>query len=174
MLSRVPKEVIASLLAATTAYIGSTALHLPPWAIFVAWAGTYLAGGPTPPVMKKMWATMPIGSTYALIIIVVVQHLGGILGHGYWGSATVQAVVILVVNTALMYTGRIRAVNLVPGMFFGFASMFATFYGGFGWDPTNPLVAWVAVIAMNALGPVYAWVAEWLSTPRAAAGVAHD
>lgn len=166
MLSRLPKEVIASLLAASTAYIGQTALHLPPWAIFIGWAGTYLAGGATLPVMKRLWAAMPVGSTYALIIIVVLQHVGGLLGSGFWGSATVQAVVILVVNTALMYTSRISALSLTPGMFLGFASMFATFYGGFGWDSQNPFVAWIAVIAMNALGPVYAWVAEWLSTPR--------
>ncbi len=166
MLSKLPKEVIASILAATTAYIGSTALHLPPWAIFIGWAGTYLAGGPKLPVMKKLWAAMPAGSTFALIIIVVMQHAGGLLGDGFWGSSTVQAVVILVVNTALMYSSRIPALSLTPGMFFGFASMFATFYGGFGWDSSNPLVAWIAVIAMNALGPVYAWLAEWLGTPR--------
>ena len=54
-------------------------------------------------------------------------------------------------------------------MFFGFASFFATFFGGFGWDTSNPWVAWIAVIAMNALGPVYAWLAEWLVKPPASA-----
>lgn len=170
MLHKLPHEVIASILAATTAYIGSTALNLPPWAIFIGWAGTYLAGGPKLPVMKKLWTAMPAGSTFALIIILVMQYWGTAFGSGYWGSSTMQALVILVVNTALMYTGRTKLFGLIPGMFFGFASMFATFYGGFGWDASNPFVAWISVIAMNALGPVYAWLAEWLATPLSGPG----
>lgn len=165
MLSKVPHEIVASILAATTAFVGGIALHLPPWAIFIGWAGTYLAGGPNLPAMKRMWAAMPVGSTYALIIILLDGAIGGVLGNGFWGSNLVLALIILVVNTALMYTGRIKVFSLIPGMFFGFASMFATFFGGFGWDPKNPFVAWIAVILMNALGPVYAWVAEWLTTP---------
>ena len=62
MLSKVPHEIVASILAATTAFVGGNALHLPPWAIFIAWAGTYLAGGPHLAVMKRLWAAMPVGS----------------------------------------------------------------------------------------------------------------
>lgn len=166
MLYKIPHEIIASILAATTAFVGNFALHLPPWAIFIGWAGTYLAGGPKLPVMTKLWAAMPVGSTYALIIILLDTAFGGILGSGFWGTSIVLAVIIFAVNTCLMYTGRIKIFSLVPGMFFGFASMFATFFGGFGWAPTNPWVAWISVILMNALGPVYAWVAHWLGTPR--------
>ena len=166
MLSKIPSEVIASILAATTAFIGATALHLPPWAIFIGWAGTYLAGGPHLPAMKKMWAAMPIGSTYALIIVLICNKFGTAFGSGTWAMASFQAIVILVVNTALMFTGRVKVFSLVPAMFFGFASMFATYYGGFGWKTSLPWVAWIAVIVMNFLGPIYAWVAEWLSTPR--------
>ena len=91
---------------------------------------------------------------------------------------TMLALVILVVNSALMFTGRIKMFSLIPGMFFGFAGFFATYFGGFGWDPTNPWVAWVCVIAMTALGPVYAWLAEWLVkapslSPAAATSTPH-
>ena len=166
MLSKVPHEIVASILAATTAFIGGNALHLPPWAIFIGWAGTYLAGGPHLAVMKRLWAAMPVGSTYALIIVLLDMRLGSAFGDSTLAQDSVLALIILVVNSALMYTGRIKIFSLIPGMFFGFASFFATFFGGFGWDTKNPWVAWVAVIAMNALGPVYAWLAEWLVKPR--------
>lgn len=171
MLHKIPNEVIASILAATTAFIGNIVWGLPPWAIFIGWAGTYLAGGPHLPVMKKMWAAMPVGSTYALIIILLNTKWGTAFGTGWWGTTCFLAVTILVVNTALMYTGRVKVFALVPAMFFGFASMFATYFGGWGWKPSNQwaaiFAAWVVVIAMNFLGPIYAWVAEWLGTPRA-------
>jgi len=166
MLRKIPHEIVASILAATTAFIGGNALHLPPWAIFIGWAGTYLAGGPRLSVMKRMWAAMPVGATYALIIVLIDTRFGEVLGKSTLATDTVLALIILVVNSALMYTGQIKIFSLVPAMFFGFASFFATYFGGFGWDPKNPWVAWIAVIAMNALGPVYAWLAEWLVKPR--------
>ncbi len=174
MLSKVPHEIVASILAATTAFVGGNALHLPPWAIFIAWAGTYLAGGPHLAVMKRLWAAMPVGSTYALIIVLLDQRIGTSLGTSTIAQDTVLALIILVVNSALMYTGRVKVFSLIPGMFFGFASFFATFFGGFGWDTSNPWVAWIAVIAMNALGPVYAWLAEWLVKPRHAEAAVPD
>ena len=76
----------------------------------------------------------------------------------------VLAVIILVVNTALMYSGRTRVLALIPGMFLGFASYFATVFGGFGFAPQNPWAAWVSVLAMNALGPVFALVAHRVAT----------
>jgi len=166
MLRKVPQEIVASLLAATTAFVGGNALHLPPWAIFIGWAGTYLAGGPHLPVMKKMLAAMPAGATYALIIVLIDTRFCDVLGKSTLAQDATLALIILVVNSALMYTGRIKIFSLVPAMFFGFASFFATYFGGFGWDTKNPWVAWICVIAMNALGPVYAWVADWLVRPR--------
>jgi hypothetical protein len=165
MLSKVPHEIVASILAASTAFVGGNALHLPPWAIFIAWAGTYLAGGPHIAVMKRLWATMPVGATYALIIVLIDTHFGDLLGTSTLARDAMLALVILIVNSALMFTGRIKMFSLIPGMFLGFASFFATYFGGFGWDPTNPWVAWIAVIAMLSLGPIYAWLAEWLVRP---------
>jgi hypothetical protein len=165
MLSKLPHEVVASILAATTAFVGGNALHMPPWAIFIAWAGTYLAGGPHRVVMKRLWATMPVGATYALVIVLLDREFGDLLGTSTLARDAMLALVILTVNTALMYTGRIAFFSLIPGMFFGFAAFFATYFGGFGWDSTNPWVAWVCVIAMLVLGPVYAWLADWLVKP---------
>ena len=162
-LRALPSEVVASILAATTAFIGGTALHLPPWAIFIGWAGTYLAGGAKPDVLRSMWLAMPAGSTFALVIVLLDTEFGTLLGDSQLAMNATLAIIILVVNTALMYTGRTKAFHLIPAMFLGFASYFATFFGNFGWAPGHAWAAWVAVIAMNALGPVYAVVATWIS-----------
>ena len=165
MRERIPHEIAASILAASTAFIGGTALNLPPWAIFIGWAGTFLSGGPSLAVARRMWLAMPAGSIFALVIVLVTQHLGNTLGSSRWGQDTVLAVTILVVNSVLMYSGRLRLLSLVPAMFFGFASYFATFFGGFGFKAGDPWAAWVSVVAMNALGPVFAYLATKLTFP---------
>lgn len=174
MLRKVPHEIVASLLAATTAFIGGTALHLPPWAIFIGWAGTYLAGGPRLDVMKRLWFAMPVGSSYALIIVLLDLEFATAFGTSQLAKNAVLALFILVVNTALMFTGRIKMFSLIPAMFLGFASYFATFFGGFGFVAGNPWAAWISVIAMNALGVFYAWLAEWLVKPSAAEAVSES
>lgn len=135
----VPHEIVASILAGLTAFIGGTALNLPPWAIFIGWAGTFLAGGPSMAVARKLWAAMPAGSTFAMVIVLIDQHIGTAFGQSRLAQDAVLALIILVVNTALMYTGRIGYFSLIPGMFFGFASYFATYLGGFGFHPGNLL-----------------------------------
>jgi len=71
-----------------------------------------------------------------------------------WGFTLAQMAIIVVLTSCLMYTGRIRALSFIPGMFFGFGSFFATFFGGFGPSPHNPFAAWIATVLMNALGPL--------------------
>jgi hypothetical protein len=171
---RIPHEIVASVLAATTAFIGGNALDLPPWAIFIGWAGTFLAGGPSLQVARRLWLAMPAGSAFALLIVLIDKQVGTVLGSSRVASDAVLALIILVVNCALMYTGRTRLFSLVPGMFFGFASYFATFFGGFGFAPQNPWAAWVSVVAMNALGPVFAYLSVKLAFPRSAPAAAGD
>lgn len=153
-----PPEIVASVLAGLTAFIGGNILNLPTWGIFIAWAGTFLLGGPSLDNAKRLWRAMPAGSTFALAIVLVDGWLGTALGSSTLAKDVVLGVVIFVFNSALMYTGRTRLFALVPGMFFGFASFFATFFGGFGFVPHNPFAAWLSVVVMNALGPVFAYL----------------
>lgn len=169
MKDRIPHEIVASILAGITAFIGGTALNLPPWAIFIGWAGTFLAGGPSLAAAKKLWVAMPAGSTFALIIVEIDKQIGNGLGSSRWGQDLILGLIIFVINSALMYAGRTRLFSLVPGMFFGFASFFATFFGGFGWDAGNVWAAWASVIVMNALGPVFAYLSVKLAFPLPAA-----
>ncbi|TCU46730.1 DUF1097 domain-containing protein [Curtobacterium sp. PhB146] len=167
MRERIPHEIVASVLAGTTAFIGGNALHLPTWAIFISWAGMFLLGAkPTLRNATRLWAAMPIGSAFGLVIVLLDQRFGTVLGEGQAAQNTVLALLILVVNCALMYTGRTRLFGLVPGMFLGFASFFATCFGGFGFDPGNAWAAWASVVVMNALGPVFAYLSRRLTFAR--------
>lgn len=158
--------IVASLLAVTTVIISLPPYDLPPWAIFIGWAGTFAAGGPTPEVLKKIWPVMPVGSVTAFLIV-----LGfNVASHYLTGVAFIaaQCVILFCLNLAQMLLARVPGLGLgfVPGMFFGFASYFATFYGGFGPSPHSPIAALVAVILMNALGPLYAWLNVKLAAPH--------
>ncbi len=153
---KLPAEIVASALAVTTIFIVQLPGHLPPWAIFIAWAATFAAGGPKPEVMKKLWITMPIGSVVACIIV-----LGFKMAAQYFSGPSLiaaECVILFCLNGAMMSLGRLPAFAFIPGMFFGFASYFATFFGNFGPTPGDPFAALVAVLLMNALGPVYAWL----------------
>ena len=159
-----PAEIVASLLAVTTIVISLPPYHLPPWAIFISWAGTFAAGGPSAPVLRKIWPTMPIGSFFAFLIVlcfgIASQHFQGT------GFILAQMAILFCLNTALMLTARIPGLGFIPGMFFGFASFFATFFGGFGPVPHDPVAALAATILMNALGPAYAWINARFSAPH--------
>ncbi len=164
MHDRIPKEVVASILASTTVILSLPPTNLPPWAIFIGWAGTFAAGGPHKDVFKKLWPAMPLGSFTALIIVFVKDDLLSPMLPGHWDIAGEMATIFFF-NCLMMLLGRTRFFPFVPGMFFGFASFFATFYGGWGPVENNLWAAFVAVIIMNALGPIYAWLNEKLAFP---------
>ena len=163
MRNRIPAEVVASVLAATTVILSLPPTNLPPWAIFVTWAGTFAAGGPTKENLKKIWPVMPLGSFVAMIIVLLFQWTAPY----FPGNAGIvsQMVIIFVLNASMMLLGRTNLFQFVPGMFFGFASFFATFFGGWGPVAHNPFSAFVAVVVMNFLGPIYAWLNVKLSFP---------
>jgi uncharacterized protein DUF1097 len=164
--NRVAVEVAASVLAATTAFIGGNAANLPVWGIFVGWAGTFALGGPSRDVAKRLWLTMPIGSTGALVIVASSSYLGPFFSAATAVQDVVLAICIFVFNGLMMSLGRVKLLSTVPGMFFGFSSYFATYFGGFGFAPHNLWAAWVSVVAMNALGPVFAYLNARLTFPR--------
>jgi hypothetical protein len=167
-----PAEIVASALAVTTIFIGMPPWNLPPWAIFITWAGTFAAGGPTAANLRKFWIAMPIGAFTAFLIVLGFQWSGSI----FTGAAALiaQCVILFCLNGLMMSLGRIPAVGFVPGMFFGFASFFATMFGGFGPDPKNPVLALIACVAMNFLGPVYAWLTARFGAHHHAEKVTRD
>lgn len=150
-MKKLPVETVSSALAVTTLFVP---YHLPPWAIFIGWAGTFAAGGPKAEVLRKIWPTMALGCVVACLIVLgftyAAKHLDG-------AALTIaQCVILFCLNGSMMALGRFEPLAFVPGMFFGFASYFATLFGGFGPVPKDPLVALGSVLVMIALGPVYA------------------
>ena len=107
---------------------------------------------------------MPVGSTYAMIIVMAFEQAS----HSYAGYSflVAQMVILFSLNSCLMYTARIPMFGFIPGMFFGFASYFGTVFGGFGPAPNNPSLAWVAVVPMSAIGPLFAWLSVKVSRPH--------
>ena len=160
-----PAEIVASLLATTTIIESLPPFNLPPWAVFIGWAGTFAMGGPSRENLQMLWRVMPIGSFVALIITLLFMSAADYLA----GAALIitEMVILFVLNTAMLLLARLKLFSAPYGMFFGFASYFATMFGGFGPIPNNPYWAFVAVIIMNAIGPAYAWMNyNWASHPH--------
>jgi hypothetical protein len=155
-MKKLPAEIVASALAVTTIFITLLPYHLPPWAIFITWAGTFAAGGPTKEVLRKIWPAMFVGNIFAFVIVLCFRFAAAQLA----GPALIAAecVILFVLNATMMSLGRLPLFSFIPGMFFGFASYFATYFGGFGPVPKDPAFALLAVMAMNGLGPIYAWL----------------
>jgi hypothetical protein len=160
-----PREFAASLLAITTVPMGLPPTHLPPWAVFISWAGTFAAGGPKPEVLRKLAPTQPVGSLVAMVIVLCFGAAADALPAG---APTVFAEmgILFVLNSAMIFLARVvPALSFVPGMFFGFASYFATYFGGFGLEAGNEFHALWAAVAMNAVGLLYAWLNVKLMRP---------
>lgn len=163
-MKKFPPEIVASGLAATTVLISLPPYNLPPWAIFISWAAVFAMGGPTPQNLRKIWPVMPIGSFFAFLIVLGFTAASKVFTGGAFIVS--QMVILFCLNALMMSLARLPGLGFIPGMFFGFASYFATMFGGFGPVPHNPVAALVAVILMNALGPAYGWVKEHYSTPE--------
>jgi hypothetical protein len=163
---KLPTEIVASLLAATTVLISLPPYHLPPWAIFISWAGTFAMGGPSKENLKRIWVVMPIGSTAAFLIVLGFSFASQLFSGTSFIIA--QMVILFCLNAGMMLLARLPELAFIPGMFFGFASYFATMFGGFGPVPHNPLAALIAVVLMNGLGPFYAWLNARFAAPHGA------
>ncbi|TDT98106.1 uncharacterized protein DUF1097 [Streptomyces sp. 846.5] len=155
---RLPHEVSASIVAFATVFLLMSPLRMPTWAIFITWAGTFLLGGPSRANAVKMITATTAGAAYGVAAVLLNRATGTMLGHSELGRTVALALVVFVVNGTLLATGRIPAFSLIPGMFFGFASLFGTYYGGFGFASGNLAAAFVSSAAMSALGPLCAFL----------------
>jgi hypothetical protein len=155
---RLPHEVSASIVAFATVFLTMSPLRMPTWAIFITWAGTFLLGGPSRPNAIKLITATTTGAAFGVVAVLLNRATGDMFGSSEFGRTVALGLVIFVVNGTLLATGRIRVFSLIPGMFFGFASLFATYFGGFGFDAGNLAAAFVSAAAMCALGPLCAYL----------------
>ena len=84
-----PAEVVASLLAVTTVLMVQLPYHLPVWAIFISWAGTFAMGGPTGANLKRIWPVLPIGSITGFLVVCGFKLASGYLSGNGLLTATV-------------------------------------------------------------------------------------
>jgi hypothetical protein len=159
---RLPHEISASIVAFATVFLAMSPLNMPTWAIFVTWAGTFMLGGPTKANAVKLISATTAGAGFGVVAILLNRATGTMFGHGEFGKTIALGLVIFVVNGTLLATGRLPALSLIPGMFFGFASLFATYFGGFGFSSGHLAAAFVSSAAMSALGPLCAFLGVWL------------
>jgi hypothetical protein len=159
---RIPLEGSATLLAASTIFIGGAPLNLPTWGIFLSWAATSLCGGPSRSSVVALGRTLLMGAVFALATIWLQGLLASIAGPLIpdWGPGLVA---ILVMNPGMLLLGRIRALSLIPGMFIGFSTVLATHLGHFGPVPGSIAAAFISGLGMNLLGLGFAWVAVSMS-----------
>ena len=155
---RLPHEVSASIVAGATVFLTMSPLHMPTWAIFITWAGTFLLGGPTRPNAVKIISATTAGAGFGVVAVLLNRATGTVFGTSELGETVALALLIFLVNGTLLATGRLRVLSLIPGMFFGFASLFGTYFGGFGFDAHNLAAAFVSAAAMCALGPLCAFL----------------
>ena len=170
---RLPHEISASIVAFATVFLGMAPLHMPTWAIFITWAGTFLLGGPTWANAVKLGTATTAGAAFGVAAILLNRATGAMFGTSELGTTLALGAVIFVVNGTLLATGRLRPFALIPGMFFGFASLFATYFGGFGFAPGNLGAAFVSSAAMSALGPLCAFLGLRLMFSAPAKPAAH-
>lgn len=155
---RLPHEVSASIVAFATVFPAMSPLNLPTWAIFITWAGTFLLGGPTRANAVKLIIATTAGAGFGVAAVLLNRATGTMFGTGAFAQTVALGLVIFVVNGTLLAAGRLRALSLIPGMFFGFASLFATYFGGFGFASGDLAAAFVSSAAMSALGPLCAFL----------------
>jgi hypothetical protein len=151
-----PHEVSASIVAFATVFLLMSPLNMPTWAIFITWAGTFLQGGPSLANAIAMVTATTTGAGFGVAAVLLNRETGTMFGTGVFAQTLAPAVVVFFVNGTLLATSRLRPFALIPGMFFGFASVFATYFGGFGYDAGHLGAAFVSAAAMCALGPLCA------------------
>ncbi|MBK6016870.1 DUF1097 domain-containing protein [Streptomyces sp. MBT53] len=155
---RLQHEVSASIVDFATVFLLMSPLKMPTWAIFITWAGTPLQGGPSRSNALAMVTATTTGAGFGVVAVLLNRETGTMFGTGAFAQTLALAVVVFVVNGTLLATGRLKPFALVPGMFFGFASLFAPYFGGFGfgYDAGHLDAAFVSSAAMCALGPLCA------------------
>jgi len=180
---RVPTPITGAGLAALTVLVGGYFikefphpyyLNFGAWAVFITWAGYFAAGGGGPgkskEVFKKMYFPIFWGSIWGLVAGVAFYYFNPHLSNN-WSLLVVDGIVIFLVNQPILWGSRYWGpLKYTPACFYGFATFFATYFGGFGIAPTSApydvYIAWLCGLAMNFLGPIWGYLQVYLSFPK--------
>jgi hypothetical protein len=164
---RIPAAITGGILAAFTVFLAWPGLLSPPlalnfgaWGIFITWAGYFAAGGKGPgnskAIIKKMYPAIIWGSFWGFVAGVIFTYYNSSMGSQL-NILLFDFLIIFLVNQPILWGGKFwKGFSYTPACFYGFATFFATFFGGFGLDPGQVVVAWLSGLLMNLLGPLWA------------------
>lgn len=144
------------------------ALHLQIWAIFIAWACFFHAGGKETGLTNTITNTI-FGAVMAWIALLLVTHipLAGAIGLPLWAGICVGVTVIVLVLGA-----NVPAFSVIPAGVYGYAAVAAYALAGnhlgtlTSVSMQNPLfVVGISMIVGAALGYISEKVAGMLTAP---------
>jgi hypothetical protein len=174
---RIPVAITGGLLAGLTVLMtmpgvlpAPYAINFPAWAVFITWAGYFAAGGGGPgksgSVFKKMYFPILWGAIWGLAGGLGLVYVGG-LGYNLGTSLLLDGIIILLVNQPILWGSKYWGpLKYTPACFYGFATFFATFFGGFGFQPGYIYAAFVSGLLCNFLGPIWGYLQVALSFPK--------
>lgn len=138
------------------------AIMFPPWGVFITWAGYFAAGGGGKghglPVFKKMWFAILWGDIWgfagAYLMNVVNPHAPNLYLMLFF-----DGIIIFLVNQPILWGTRYwNPIKYTPAIFYGFATFFSTYFGGFGFIPGNIYAAFVTAFLVNMLGLIFGYL----------------
>jgi len=169
MKETIPTAITGAFLAGLTAAFAISgilpkpyALMFPPWGVFITWAGYFAAGGGGKghglPVFKKMYVAILWGDIWgfagAYLMNIVNPHAANLPSMIFF-----DGVIIFLVNQPILWGTRYWGpIKYTPAIFYGFATFFSTYFGGFGFIPGNIYAAFISSFLVNAVGPVFGYL----------------
>ncbi|WP_078973310.1 DUF1097 domain-containing protein [Streptomyces sp. MMG1533] len=90
----------------------------------------FLQGGPSIADAISMIPATTAGSGFAVAAVLLNRETGTMFDTGEFARTLALGVVIFFVNGTLPTTVRLKPFAVIPARFFGFASAFATYFGG--------------------------------------------
>lgn len=169
MKERIPTAFTGGFLAGITVLMAITgivpkpyAIMFPPWAVFITWAGYFAAGGGGKgqgmPVFKKMYWAILWGTIWGFAGAFAMNYVNP-LANSLPMMLFYDGIIIFLVNQPILWgTKYIGPIKYTPAIFYGFATFFSTYFGGFGFIPGNIYAAAITSFLANCLGPVFGYL----------------
>ncbi|MGE0215848.1 DUF1097 domain-containing protein [Mycolicibacterium sp.] len=155
MSPRIASTVSIGLLAGLSCLVTAFVIKVPIWALFIAWAAVFAAGGGLDGARRSLTMNV-LGIASATLTLMAIGALGG----SPWavaGCVVVGAGVLVLITSP-------GVLSFTPAGFFGFASIVATVSATGTAVTAGPSLAHPVVLVLGAvaLGTGFGLASEWL------------
>jgi hypothetical protein len=149
-------SVSIGVLGALAVVLTETAVRVPVWVLFIAWASFFVLGGGPNGFVRSLAANLA-GIVIATVTLLVIAAVDG-------GGTAIAALAVGLGSAAMVQASKIDLLSVTPAIVFGFASTVGTVaVRGDAVDTlsiTHPsLVAATAMV----LGAGFGFASEWLA-----------